>query len=75
MTRPDELTRLLRRGATLTRRLARSKERHEELARERAEVWQSALAHGASGHAVARAAGIHHSQVAKAIERYGSNGQ
>jgi len=71
MTEAEELT---KRGAALTRRMTRNQTAHDELARERADVWRKAIAAGASQHALARAAGLHHSQVAKAIERYGSNG-
>jgi len=67
MTEAEELT---KRGAAITRRMTRNQDAHETLARERAEVWRQALAAGASQHGLARAAGLHHSQVAKAVERY-----
>jgi hypothetical protein len=71
MTEAEELIRL---AATLTNRMRASRERYTNNARRRAQVFERALALGVSGHALGRATGLHHSQIAKAIDRYGSNG-
>jgi hypothetical protein len=82
MERHDSLDRLdpterrtaiaaVRRAATLTRRLDRIHERHaERVARieaERSERWREAVALGVSRREAAKAAGLHHSAVDRAL--------
>jgi hypothetical protein len=67
-----EIARLLRRAAVLTRRMDSAAQTRERNARARAALWLRAMSLGASSYDAARAAGIHHSQVAKALERYGN---
>lgn len=62
------IRRLSRRGAALTRQLART----DDLARERAAVWREALTLGASQQQLADDAGVHHAQIGKALRRYES---
>lgn len=70
-----EVERLARQGAKLTAEMARSAERNETLARRRAQVWADALAAGATHRLLANAAGLHPSQILKAVYRYQSNGE
>lgn len=70
----DEALKLARRGRSLTRQRATAMKHHAALTRERAQVWKQAVEAGASQRQLALMAGIDPCQVAKAIERYASNG-
>ena len=60
------------RGARLTVEIGKLDADHDRLARERAEVWVEALAAGATQTLLAEKAGLHHSQIGKALRRYAS---
>jgi len=70
----DEAKLLARRGRTLTRKVRRLDDQRTILARERAQVWKEAVDAGASQRQLALAAGVDPCQVAKALDRYASNG-
>ncbi len=62
-----EIDRLAKVAARLTKRMTDCR---EDLAYERALIWDEALKLGATHRELADAAGLHHAQIAKAIARY-----
>lgn len=70
MSYSPEITALAHRAAVLTDQIDRTLARRDALARERAEVWAKAVAAGATKEQLARRAGVHKAQVAKAMKRY-----
>lgn len=70
----DEAKELARRGRSLTKQAHRTAAKHEQIMAERAQVWSKAITAGASQRQLAIVAGVNPCQVAKALDRYASNG-
>ena len=61
---------LVEQGARLTYVMDANRAAEHQAARERARVWHEAKARGVRVAVLARAAGVHHTQVLKALRRF-----